>query len=307
MNNNPGTMFRRLFGPMLIYWLISFAGQFIAEIAVLYPNISDMAASVLATGNATEQELTKAFMDYAGTVMEVAMKYQTQILTVGAICTIPMTVYLFMKDRKMERQFNLPTNKKADGREYIKIVGLGIAACIGLNCLMFMTNIAVLSVDYQNTSDALYSAGFVTELICLGMIVPFSEELIFRGVIFKRFRQNASFMRAAVFSTLLFSLTHGNIVQVIYTLVIGMFLAYVYEKFGSFKAPVLLHMVINITSIVVTELGGFDWMLADIFRMAVITVVCAFAGSVMYVAIQRIDEKPDLPEPPENHNTPDMY
>ena len=308
MNNNPGTMFRRLFGPMLIYWLISFAGQFIAEIVLLYPQIAEMTSSILTSQTVTEQEMLNAFTEYAGTVLDTALKYQAQILTVGALCTIPFTVYLFMKDRKMERQFNLPTNKKADTPEYLKIIGFGISICIGLNCLMFMTNIALLSARYQETSEALYSSGILTEIICLGIIVPFAEEMIFRGVIFKRFRQNASFMRAAVFSTALFSLSHGNIVQIIYTVILGMFLAYVYEKFGSFKAPLLLHMTVNVTSVIVTAAGGFNWMLADILRMAVITVVCAFVGSVMYVSIQKIDEKPEnIQEPPQNENPTNTF
>ena len=43
----------------------------------------------------------------------------------------------------------------------------------------------------------------------------------------------------------------------IYTFLLGMLLCYVYEKFGSMKAPIMLHIVLNLGSLIFTDIGVF--------------------------------------------------
>ena len=69
-------------------------------------------------------------------------------------------------------------------------------------------------------------------------------------------------------------------------------LAYVYEKYGSLKAPVAAHMSMNLLSVLATRYGLYNWMLKDNIRIGIITVVCAAVASTMFVIIQRIEEKP---------------
>lgn len=304
MNNkfikNP---FWYLFGPILSYWLIGFAVKFIAELVVLMPHTVELVHEIFATGVTSQEQFMQMFMSKSGKLFELLIQHQVEILALGALFTLPVTLYLFRSDRKREIAFNIPQNKKAKPVKYIQLIVFGIVACVGLNALVFMSSIALYSPKYQETAQTLYTPAFPVQLICLGIIVPLAEEMIFRGVLFKRVRLIGSFKKAAMFSTLLFSMTHGNIVQLIYTLILGMFLAYVYEKYGSFKAPVLLHMIVNITSLVLTETGGFDWLSAKASRLAVVTILCAFIGSMMYVLIQRMDERPEIVIP-QDDNTP---
>ena len=115
-------------------------------------------------------------------------------------------------------------------------------------------------------------------------------------------------MKAALLAALLFSISHGNMVQFIYTFVLGVFLGYTYEKFGSFKAPVVLHIVVNMISLILTDTGALTWLSDEPLRMGIVTVICAFAGSAMFVLIQKINEKPDGGGPSEESNiSPDMF
>ncbi len=304
MNNkfikNP---FWYLFGPMLSYWIIGFVVKFIAEFAVLMPHMKELLDESLASGVTTQEQLMQMIMSKSGKLFELLFQHQVEILALGALFTIPVTVYLFRSDRKKELTFNIPQNKKAEPVKYIQLIIFGIAICIGLNALAFMSSVALYSPSYQETSQILYAPAFVVQLICLGIIVPLAEELIFRGVLFRRIRVIGSFKRAAIFSTLLFSLSHGNVVQLVYTLILGMFLAYAYEKYGSFKAPLILHITVNITSLALTETGGFEWLSARASRLAIVTVICAFIGSAMYVLIQRIDERPEIKISQEEYNS----
>ena len=73
--------------------------------------------------------------------------------------------------------------------------------------------------------------------------------------------------------------------------VLGALLAYAYEKYGSLQAPILAHMVLNLTSVILSEIGGFSWMFEQPMRMGIATVACAAISATMYVMIQRIGQE----------------
>ena len=73
----------------------------------------------------------------------------------------------------------------------------------------------------------------------------------------------------------------------IYGTICGIMLAYFYEKSGSIKVPIMGHIVMNITAVILTELDVFTWMFAVPVRMVIVTILCAAAGSSMLVLIRR--------------------
>lgn len=309
MNRTPESKaFWRLLGPVLLYWGIEFAAQLIAELVLLIPNAPEIVNSAEIKDAMTNEEIQQATLQMVLKATEIFLKYQIEILAITALCTIPLTLFLFSKDRKREREQNIVVNKKAPGSKYILLFVLGLAVCIGGTCLATMANLAMASEAYQETSKAFYSAGFVVQVLCLGIIVPIAEELMYRGVLYKRVRENGGFWRAALSSTLLFAMSHGNLVQLLYAFGLGLLLAYAYEKYGSLKAPVCLHVTANMISLILTEVGVFDWIVVSPERLAVSVIICAFVGAVMFVMIQRIEEKPDTPEGNlDDKVTPDMF
>ena len=70
-------------------------------------------------------------------------------------------------------------------------------------------------------------------------------------------------------------------------------------------------MTANLTSLIITETGLLDWLCTAFLRLAVAVVSCAFLGAVMFVLIQRIDEKPEgTDQTGDSGNTPltrDMF
>lgn len=309
MNKSPESKkFWRLFGPLFLYWGIEFVAQLIVELALIIPHAGEIVEAMEWKSTMSNEELQQVMLQMSVAMMKVIGRYQVQITAIVALCTIPMTWLLFRKDRKTERELNLPVNKKAPVQKYIWLLVLGAVMCVGCTSLATMTNLALASESYQETSEVFFSAGFWVQIFCLGLIVPVSEELLFRGVIYKRMRERSGFLRSALSVSFLFSLFHTNIVQMIYAMGLGMLLAYAYEKYGSFKAPVVLHVTANMVSILCTEAGLFDWLVRSPGRMAMAVVFCAFLGAVMFVMIQRIEEKPDMPEEPKEEKiTPDMF
>lgn len=107
-------------------------------------------------------------------------------------------------------------------------------------------------------------------------------------------RYQESYMSAAIYSSLVFAVMHGNLVQILYGFIMGMLFANLYERYSSVKAPIMAHIVVNILSVVATEYKVFDWLFEEPMRVGVSTVLCAAIGATMYVIIQKIGSNESL-------------
>jgi len=81
--------------------------------------------------------------------------------------------------------------------------------------------------------------------IIVPFVVPFTEELIFRGLIFKFIRQERSFIFSAVISSLLFSTMHLDLSSLPFTFLLGFATCFALEKSKSMIYPFLIHMGVN--------------------------------------------------------------
>ena len=292
MNRTPQSRrFWRIFGPILGYWGIQFGAQLVVSMAGIALNAQKFTEVIL---TATEENFIEKMSEFYMILLEQFLQHYSLVAAVLALATIPMTAILFTRDRKAERQMQLPARQMAPGRQYAWILLFGTVLCVGANVIIAMSGLAMKDVSYFSSSEKLYSEGILVMLVCQGLIIPIAEELMFRGVLFKRCREQMSFYGAAISVSCFFALIHGSITQLIYTLILGMFLAYFYEKYGSLKAPVLLHILVNSVSIIITKTGILVWLCSDFMRMAVCFIGCAFIGAVAFVRIQKIEMKTEV-------------
>ena len=61
---------------------------------------------------------------------------------------------------------------------------MALALCLGLNNLINIGNLGASDEVYTETMNTLYSAALPVQIIALGILVPISEELVFRGLLF---------------------------------------------------------------------------------------------------------------------------
>jgi membrane protease YdiL (CAAX protease family) len=83
-------------------------------------------------------------------------------------------------------------------------------------------------------------------VITLCFIVPVTEEVTFRGVIFGQLRRGFGPWISVVLSAVLFGLMHGISVHIGYAIACGLIIAACYHLTDSLVAPILLHAVFNI-------------------------------------------------------------
>ncbi len=290
--------FWSLAGPLLGYWLIQMAVIVVVELVIAVPTMSDMLRELSSGSVSSQKEFAEFYVSAMETLLRQVMSYQAQITAAAALGTLIMTVILFRKDRQLEVTYNIPQWKKAPVPKYWPVAVMGIVGCIGVTCLSAMVQLVLYDPQYQDATAAVYSSSFPVELICLGIISPVAEEMMFRGVMFRRYRENRGFFYSALWSSVFFALMHTNMIQLVYSFLLGILLSYLYEKFGSVKAPVFLHILLNSGSVVFTETGVFDWLGGGAERMAAAVIVSAFICSAMFVLIQKMRDWGD-PNPPE--------
>ena len=90
--------------------------------------------------------------------------------------------------------------------------------------------------------------------ILVVFIAPISEEFIFRAVILTKAKKIMSFTAANILQSILFGIMHGNIVQGVYAFVLGLLIGFVYEKRQSIIVPIILHMIFNLSSVMISTI-----------------------------------------------------
>lgn len=79
-----------------------------------------------------------------------------------------------------------------------------------------------------------------------GLLAPILEEMMYRGIIYN----NINMKRKDIVVTLLFALSHPTS-RMIYALFLGTILMISLKKTNSLKAPILIHISSNITSLII--------------------------------------------------------
>ena len=87
-------------------------------------------------------------------------------------------------------------------------------------------------------------------MLCVVVVAPIFEEVLFRGKIFSVFSATLSPLLSALASALLFGVMHGNVAVALEAFLVGIVLSYIYILKGSIFAPILLHIMNNIVAYV---------------------------------------------------------
>lgn len=279
--------FWSLMGPLLGYlgirWIVEFCAEFVITFPYMMGAYKDL---VRENGYPAMQDVMGAYMEAMQPAYEIVVKYSIEITAAASLAAMILTVFLFRRDRKLEKQCGIVI-KQLDLSRYWTIALFGIAGSIASECLMLMAQFAFY--DMENMQGAvMYTVSLPVEVIALGIVIPLSEELMFRGILFKRFRERQGFAYSMICTSILYALMHSGGIQIAYSFLSGMILAYVYEKFGSLKAPVLLHVLLNTSSVLFSEFGLFEYLLSEPMLMAGIVILGALICSMMFVHMQKI-------------------
>ena len=158
------------------------------------------------------------------------------------------------------------------GKEKVRVCDLGfrkiristilLVMLYTLLCMPLVTVVNAISMLFvDNTviamSSEILALPFPAALFMIAMFGPFSEEFVFRGVIFSGYRKDGNTIGAVLLSALVFGFMHMNFNQAGYAFVIGIALAFIMVATNSIWAPVTMHFIINAQSVCMMYLSEF--------------------------------------------------
>lgn len=233
----------RLIYPVIIYFAVAFIVQFAA--------VRVIASAAVANGTITAAG--KSTAELQEELNSLINRYSLHLTALTNVVLIPIYILILMGDEK-KRKNSLGIRYTAPGIKRLGVVFvLGMSAAVSVNVIVSLSQIARFSPKYQQVSEVIYSGGLFMEIVSAVIAAPILEELFFRGMIYKRLRDMINVKAAVVISALFFGAFHGNLVQFVYAFIIGLMLAYVYEKFKTIWAPVIFHVGANLISVLITE------------------------------------------------------
>lgn len=151
----------------------------------------------------------------------------------------------------------------------INFISIMIQSLMGVEFLSGMEDMAVTSVK-----DFLFMTLFVA------IIPAILEEIAIRGVLLQPLRRFGDGF-AIVVSAVIFSLLHGNMVQVPYTILAGIYFGYVMVATGSLWPSIILHFFNNFYSVMITAFdSNFSVTTANVLTLGTLglmTVAGIFA------------------------------
>lgn len=217
---------------------------------------------------------------------------------ISAACTIPVIHSYYAKDKEVEQNVYGADPVRFD-RVLAKNIGLALFAvmplAVAVNNLLAMTPLMEASDSFNRVNDTFFAGAVIYELLGSCLVIPAAEELLFRGVVYKRLKllfapvngtrqilgMDAGSFITVCLSAFLFGLVHFNVVQFLYAGILGIALAIAYEKTNCLYVPILGHIAANAVAVLRAETGflsfAYQPTAAGIGVTAVLLVISALA------------------------------
>ncbi len=264
MNKQPGE--NLTYGKRAAYLLLAFvfplihlASSLILQLAFLIP-LQNKAARQLGEGASAEEIAEKAlslYQNYTDLVSALAnlLAILAVLLLFGVICRAAG------EGRPAAKEFF--SLRRVDGITLLFAAILAIAfyhVIVGV-LQLFRLAAPELYESYQNASASLGGReNRVFGFLALVIMAPIAEELIYRAMTISHLEKALSRPWALALSSLLFGLVHGNLLWMLYALLMGLLFGFLFLRTRSIFPTLVMHAVFNLV--------GFLYSLIDSSRMS---------------------------------------
>jgi membrane protease YdiL (CAAX protease family) len=219
--------------------------------------LTQLLATVLATDIALNAPMASDSFDLImdDTALDMLQQFFNNIVIRSVLYSaivqiIICGIFLWYQKRK-DRQYLLVRPAR------VTVFPLGFATaigCVGIATLMLQLfellakNNSIwqnMMVTYQQSTEILQGVDLLLTTLASAILVPIAEELLFRGIITEEIRRVAPDWLTILLGGVIFALVHGNLVQILYLIPLGILLgaAYIWSK--SIWVPILMHVVFN--------------------------------------------------------------
>ncbi len=269
----------RLVYPFLTYMGIMLLVGTIASLAISYRFVSENVTEI------TPDTLNEMMIE----TVELFYSYYLEIQTASVLCTLPVMIIFFTRDRRRRLQAGAVELLPDRSPLWMAVIAVfGAITSYAANGMISLSGLYQVSDGYDEVAMVFYQGKLFLELICLGVLTPILEELIFRGLMYNQLLETMSKKMAVLLAALLFGAYHGNMLQMIYAFCLGLLMIYVYERFHTLLAPILFHIGANVLGIVLTETSALSFLYSTAAGM----YLSVIAASLLVIgAVWLIEER----------------
>ncbi|RGM49864.1 MULTISPECIES: CPBP family intramembrane glutamic endopeptidase [Bacteroides] len=143
--------------------------------------------------------------------------------------------------------------------------------------------------DWLNQTFSVLQSGWLG-IVCISVLGPILEELLFRGAITKALLRKYSPVKAILISGLIFGLFHVNPAQVVSAALIGFFLAWLYYKTRSLVPCILIHILNNSLSVYLNLKYPEVEELSDLMGNTSFLIFLLVSVLLLFLSLKKLNE-----------------
>ena len=221
---------------LLVQLSVSMIGGIIIGVFYVISEMSQMSSGAVNI----EPDLTR--------MVDLTLSLTNVFLLISSILTV-LVLILVYKIKKRNYKEELLINKTSKFNIVFAII-LGIACWLfNSGALSLIDEAGLFSSQFQYMEEVLSPLGsgsVIMSIITIGIVAPFAEEFLFRGIIYNTLKKKISIKWTIIIQAVLFGVFHGNLIQGSYATLLGIVFGYVTYKTKSLWPAVIIHMVNNL-------------------------------------------------------------
>lgn len=168
-----------------------------------------------------------------------------------AVLTLPLFVWMCRRDRA---RFGEGSDRGLSGKDVVFLVAFALLCNLMFTFLVNLLFSVIPGEVSNEAQERLFGSALFFQAAGLGLIVPAAEEVLFRGLVYRRLKRYTKQCMNAVWPAILgasavFALVHGNLIQIAFAFPMGIILAALCERYGTIAAPIVFHITVNLSSV----------------------------------------------------------
>lgn len=222
-------------GYFLFYLVV---GQIVVSLAVqvVMGAIASNEAAAKGISIATREDAVAVGMEYYNQHMGIDLAVRALFLIVAFL--------IFFVIRK-KNYFKEISFEKVSGKKLVAALIGSLFVIFFLNGMLTLLTPKDQAQAFNEASSVLYTYPLWQAILANCLLVPIIEEIVFRGLMFSRLQKAMPNVAVALTTSLIFGVIHGQLVWMIFTFAMGLFLSFVRIKTGSILPTILIHVITN--------------------------------------------------------------
>ena len=203
--------------------------------------------------------LFAVFLFIASIVLVFAVDFPESEQWITFIMSMCLLLYIVYQTKKWNFTYNeQPMNTMMSKGRWARY--LSITTCFQLITVVFTAIVVTLlylmfeellrnlflfdpMIDLEEVQPSLLV--YILFFINICILAPIYEELLFRGILLRRFTLRWSPQKSIIISSIIFGIIHLNPINVVFAFALGCVLGYAYLKTKNIFVPMLLHSFSN--------------------------------------------------------------